>query len=86
MKIKVMMQYQITHNQLGKIKITVIPSIGEDVGQRISCILMTEMQMFANILRNSLILYSKVKCRIKWEINIVFQFIYVKQETWTRMV
>lgn len=77
MKIEVMMQYQITHNQLGNIKITVIPSIGEDVGQSMSCILTTEMEMFANSLRNSLILYSKVKCRIKWEIDIVFQLIHV---------
>lgn len=69
-----------------KIKIIVIPSIGERVGQRISYILISEVKMFENILKNSLILYSKAKIHIKWDTGIVFQFTHIKEETWTRMV
>lgn len=69
-----------------KIKVIVISSIGERIGQRISYILMSEVKMFENILKNSLILYSKAKIHIKWDIGIVFQFIHIKEETWTRMI
>lgn len=69
-----------------KIKVIVISSIGERMGQRISYILMSEVKIFENILKNSLILYSKAKIHIKWDIGIVFQFIHIKEETWTRMI
>lgn len=61
-------------------------SIGEDGGHKISYILMTEVEMFANILIDNLTIYYEVKLRIKWDIEVVSKPIHITGGIWTRIV
>lgn len=63
----------------------VIPSFAEDAGHVISFIMMTGVEVFAYILKNSLTLSPKVKSHVKWDTEIAFQFVHMKKETRTRV-